>query len=279
MILIDLNQIVIANIMQEFNIKKSDELDLGFLRHLILNSIRSIKTKFSADYGELVLCDDTSDYWRKHIFPFYKENRKKIRAKSDYNWNNIFKTLKVIKEEIAETFPYKYIAINHCEADDIIAVLSKTFYKKENILIVSNDKDFVQLYKYPNVYQYSPLVRKFLQEGDPVNFLLTKIIKGDVSDGIPNILSDDDTFVCENKRQRKITKNILENFDLNKLGHSSYENWLRNKKLIDFDEIPKNLEHKIIEVYHEPILGNHEKAFSYLTEHSLKLLLLMYGEF
>lgn len=279
MILIDLNQIVIANIMQEFNIKKSDELDLGFLRHLILNSIRSIKTKFSADYGELVLCDDTSDYWRKHIFPFYKENRKKIRAKSDYNWNNIFKTLKVIKEEIAENFPYKYIAINHCEADDIIAVLSKTFYKKENILIVSNDKDFVQLYKYPNVYQYSPLVRKFLQEGDPVNFLLTKIIKGDASDGIPNILSDDDTFVCENKRQRKITKNILENFDLNKLGHSSYENWLRNKKLIDFDEIPKNLEHKIIEVYHEPILGNHEKAFSYLTEHSLKLLLLMYGEF
>lgn len=265
--------------MQELNIRKSDEVELGFLRHLILSSIRSIKTKFSNNYGEIVLCDDTSNYWRKNVFPLYKENRKETRSKSLHDWNYIFKILKSIKEEISENFPYKYIALNQCEADDIIAILAKHFHKKENILIVSNDRDFVQLYKYPNVFQYAPLNKKFLTEDNPSGFLLNKIIRGDSSDGIPNILSDDDTFVCKTKRQRKITQKLLDNFDLNKLGDLSYERFLRNKTLIDFDEIPATIQKKIIESYHEPILGNHEKAFNYLTEHSLKVLLLTYGEF
>lgn len=279
MILIDVNQVVISNMMQQMNIVENDQIEPDFLRHLILNSIRSYKTRFGQEYGDLIICDDTSDYWRQDIFPYYKATRKANRKKSPYDWKKLFDMLSAIKKEIFDTFPYKYIAVNRCEADDIIATLVKQFHKREKILIISSDKDFVQLFKYPNVKQYSPIGKIFLKEEDPINFLRLKIIRGDVSDGIPNMLSDDDTLVNPEKRQRRITKKILENFDINKLGIRSYENWERNVSLIDFDMIPQEIVNEIMKEYNKPIVGDHKKAFEYLIDHNLKVLELQFGEF
>ena len=270
-ILVDLNQVVLSNLMQQINITKSETVEENFLRHMILNSIRSYKTKFGREFGEIVLCNDTSNYWRKDVFPYYKANRKKAQENSLFDWNLIFGSLNKIKDEIRETFPYKFVAVPRCEADDVIAVLTRVFHNTEKILIVSGDKDFVQLYKYPNVQQYSPVQKKFITEESPEKFLREKIIYGDSGDGIPNIVSDDNTFVS-GKRQSRVTSKIIESAE-------NHPNFKRNQILIDFDYIPDLLANQILEEYGKPMVGAKDKVYPYLINNKLKLLLTAHGEF
>ena len=93
MILVDMNQVTISNLMMQI---KHNDLSVDLVRHLVLNSIRSYRTKFSNDYGELILCYDDKHYWRREYFPNYKSNRKKDRTDSSLNWNELFETLKLL---------------------------------------------------------------------------------------------------------------------------------------------------------------------------------------
>ena len=271
MILVDLNQVVLSNLMQQLNIIKTDKVEESFLRHMVLNSIRSYKNKFGAEYGEIILCNDTSNYWRKDYFPHYKANRKKAQENSLFDWNLIFQSLNKIKDEIRENFPYKFVAVPRCEADDVIAVLTRTYHSTQKILIVSGDRDFVQLFKYPNVYQYAPVQKKFITEEYPDQFLEEKVIYGDAGDGVPNIASDDDTFVS-GKRQRRVTSKIIETAE-------THPNYKRNKILIDFDSIPDWVFAQILEEYRKPMKGSKDKVYPYLINNKLKLLLTAHGEF
>ena len=85
--------------------------------------------------------------WRREFFPNYKANRKKLREKDDKDWGVIFNTLQVIKDELRDNFPYRYMYVENCEADDIIAVLHKTYIYRKRYLIVSGDKDFPTITK------------------------------------------------------------------------------------------------------------------------------------
>jgi len=275
MILIDLNQIVLSNMMQSLNVKKSSVIEEDLLRHMIMTAIRSFKNRFSAEYGNIVLCSDAHQYWRKDIFPNYKANRKKARETSGIDWNQIHKILNKIKDEIQENLPYKFMVVPHCEADDIIAVLASV--AKERVLIISGDKDFLQLQQYPNVTQYSPVQKMFLVESDPVLFLREKIIYGDSGDGIPNILSDDDTFVA-GRRQNRVTAKFLEAFNEYKTDVSYYQRYDRNNRLINFDCIPMEIKGQILLAYEKPILGSADKADKYLQRNRMKTL-LWNGEF
>jgi len=274
-ILVDLNQVVISNLMQQINITKNEQVEEAFLRHMILNSLRSFKNKFGEEYGDMVICNDTTNYWRKKIFPYYKANRKKSRDNSIFDWNVIFQILNKIKDEIRENFPYRYISVASCEADDIIATLTKKSCKEEKVLIVSGDKDFVQLFKYPNVKQYSPVQKKFVEESDPVEFLRQKCIYGDAGDGVPNIASDDDTFAT-GRRQGRVTQKLIEQMQSNP---RIKQNWERNLRLISFEYIPPEIEEAILLAYNEPIQGSHKKLYSYLINNKMKVLLTAYGEF
>ena len=271
MILVDLNQVVLSNLMQQINITKSENVEENFLRHMVLNSIRSYKTKFGHEFGEIVLCNDTYNYWRKDVFPYYKANRKKAQESSLYDWNVIFQSLNKIKDEIREVFPYKFVAVPRCEADDVIAVLTRAYCQSEKVLIVSGDHDFVQLFKYPNVQQYSPVQKKFITEENSVEFLREKIIYGDSGDGVPNIASEDDTFVA-GKRQRRVTNKIIEALETN-------PNYQRNKVLIDFDCIPDMVSDAILAEFKKPMTGSKDKVYPYLINNKLKLLLTAHGEF
>jgi hypothetical protein len=261
--------------MQSLNVKKSSVIEEDLLRHMILTAIRSFKNRFSAEYGNIVLCSDAHQYWRKDIFPNYKANRKKAREASGIDWNQIHKVLNKIKDEIQENLPYKFMVVPHCEADDIIAVLASV--AKERVLIISGDKDFLQLQQYPNVTQYSPIQKMFLVESDPVLFLREKIIYGDSGDGIPNILSDDDTFVA-GRRQNRVTTKFLEAFNEYKTDVSYYQRYDRNNRLINFDCIPMEIKGQILLAYEKPILGSADKADKYLQRNRMKTL-LWNGEF
>lgn len=244
---------------------------------MILNAIRSFKSKFGQEFGDIVLCSDSTQYWRKELFPYYKANRKKSREDSPIDWERIHQMLNKIKGEIQENLPYRFLVVPRCEADDIIAVLSRNFSSEQKILIVSGDKDFLQLQKYPNVQQYSPVLKKFMVEENPALFLEEKIIYGDSGDGIPNILSDDDTFVTS-KRQKRITSGFVSKFNVLSADSEVQRNYIRNTRLIDFVCIPLNREYMIMEHYYTPIRGSVEKMHKYFMNNGLKSL-LMNGDF
>ena len=137
-------------------------LDVNLLRHMVINSIRSLKNKFEGEYGELVIACDNKNYWRKKIFPYYKANRKKAREESGLDWPMIFDTINLIKEELKAIFPYKVVEVETAEADDIIATLVMRSQKDSPLLILSGDHDFIQLQKYKGVRQFSPVTKKFI---------------------------------------------------------------------------------------------------------------------
>ena len=276
MILIDFTQTIIAGLMVQLKLNDG-QLSVDKLRPMIINSIRNYQKKYAGDYGEIVLCTDAANPWRREFFPNYKANRKKLRDEDDKDWGVIFNTLQVIKDELRDNFPYRYMYVERCEADDIIAVLSK--HIKEDILIISGDKDFQQLQSLDNVIQWSPNLNKEVVCQDPSLFLKEHILTGDKSDGIPNILSSDDCMV-EGIRQTPLRKPIKDKYLRISIENDDkyYRNYLRNQTLIDFDFIPKDIEDSIISEFANtnPVKG---KVFDYLRTHRLNELLDNVGDF
>ena len=253
MILLDYSQIALSNIIVQ---KLNDE---NMIRHMILNSIRMYNKKYRDEYGQMVICADGMNTWRKDYYPYYKAKRKTRREQSDQDWNEIFRILHLVRDEIKENLPYKVIHMDGVEADDIIASLvlqSQEFGLGEPMMIVSSDKDFIQLQKYNNVKQFSPIQKKMVKDANPRTYLFNHIMKGDTGDGIPNVLSDDDTFVTDKKqtplRKTKIAE-WLENSDnlRNVMEHETFRNYQRNKKLIDLTEVPEDIQQTIINNYNE----------------------------
>ena len=276
MILMDMNQIILHNLFARM--KNVNEIDEELVRHMVINSLRIYRNKFHREYGELVLAYDGGNYWRKDIFLHYKGKRKLKQNADDIDWNKIFSIVNKIRDEIKETFPYKSIRLTHVEADDIIAVLAKKFSNEKNI-IISSDKDFQQLQRYDNVSQFSLKTKALLVCDDPEDFLTTHIIKGDVSDGIPNILSDDDVFMNEDKRQKPCGMKRINQIKSEISDWVSTPNWERNQTLVDFNCIPNWVHDKIIEEWDKPIVGERSRLLNYFISHKLKTLMEDIQEF
>ena len=280
MILIDLNQVCIANILQE--IKQIKKIEPLLVKHMILSTLLFYRRKFSPEYGELVICCDSKHSWRKDIFPFYKANRKTNRQKDDIDWSGIFEVINSVTEDLKTKFPYAVLNVEHAEADDIIGVLSKNYYRDEKIMIVSSDKDFIQLHKYCNVKQYSPTQKKLLNSIDPNDYLNEHIMKGDRGDGIPNFLSDDDTFVTD-KRSKKILKSKLEawkNLDPTEFcNEKMYRGWKRNQQLVDLSHTPQDIKQKIVDQYDTYEYNQRDKLLNYFIQNKLRNLIEHIGDF
>jgi len=285
MILVDLNQVLLAGLMAQIANQKNVKLEESLIRHMILNIIRSHLKNFRKEYGEVVLCSDNRKYWRKEFFPFYKAGRKKSRKNSDLDWHLIFDMLAKFKVELKENFPYKVIDVEGAEADDIIGTLVPRHIMNENILIISSDGDFLQLQMYNgrskySVKQYNPTQKKFLISENPLDELKQKIITGDKGDGIPNILSPSDTFVREIRQkvmtEAKLTKFMSEHYT--EYDESSKIGFSRNQTLIDLRNIPGDIQSKIINNYEEtvPVKG---KLLDYFIANKLFNLMEVIEEF
>lgn len=278
MIIVDFNQVMISNLMMQLGNHTNIPLEEGLFRHMVINSLRSYKQKFQSEYGEIVIACDDRNYWRKQVFPYYKANRKKTRDASEINWNQVFEIFNKIKGEIKEHFPYRVIQVDSAEADDIIATLV-TENKKDTILILSADKDFVQLQKFNNVKQYDPIRKKWIKEDNPQQYLYEHILKGDQGDGIPNILSDDDTFVTD-KRQKPMTQKKIESFKSEGISQEMLKrNFARNEMLVDLSKVPDNIRNGVINKYNEENGKDRSKLFNYFISHNLKLLMDSVGDF
>ena len=286
MILLDLNQVMISNLMMQPDIAKG--IDENMVRHMVLNSIRGYNVKFKEKYGEIIICTDSTKYWRKDIFPYYKAARKKSREDSPFDWNLIFQTLNKIREELKEYSPYRVLHVDKTEADDIIGTLCHKYGVQlnnsatEKILILSSDKDFMQLQKYTNVEQYSPMAKKFLKPDDAEEFLKLHIIKGDTGDGIPNFLSEDDAIVA-GVRQKAVTEKKL-NIWLKEepqvfCDSDMLRRYKRNEALIDLSKVPAEYQESILNTYNGTPKKGREKLLTYFIKNRMKLLIEHLQEF
>lgn len=282
MILIDYNQIALSNIIVQ---KLNDE---NMIRHMILNSIRMYNKKYRQKYGQMVICCDGMNTWRKEYFPQYKASRKKSRdEQSDTDWPEIFRILNLVRDEIKENLPYKVIHLEGCEADDVIGALTleaQEFGKGEPIKIISSDKDFIQLHRFNDVSQFSPMQKKEVTDKNPHIYRFNHIMKGDKGDGIPNVKSGDNVFV-DSVRQTPVSAKQLEEWLDNAenlkevLSEELYRNYQRNKTLIDLSEIPKPVYEKIINTFDNTKKPMQMKVLNYLIKKRCSLLIECVEEF
>jgi len=269
MILLDYSQIALSNIIVQ---KLNDE---NMIRHMVLNSIRMYNKRYRKEYGQMVICADGMNTWRRQYFPEYKGMRRKGKEESTMDWNEIFRIVNLIREEIQENLPYKVLHMEGCEADDIIgalAIRTQEFGQGEPVMVVSSDKDFIQLQKYNNVKQWSPIQKKAVTDKNPRNYLFNHIMRGDAGDGIPNVLSRDDTFMVEGLKQTPLRQTRIDEWleksdDLKgAMPEDLYRNYQRNKTLIDLNEIPQHIQESIINKYDDQKLPMKMKVLNYLIK-------------
>ena len=252
MIIVDYSGVAIANLFA-MRISVSE----GLVRHCILNSLRLYNAKYRREYGEMVLACDGGGTWRREMFPQYKASRKAARESGDIDWKEFFRILGNVRDEIRENLPFKVVHLQGVEADDIIATLTDStqeFGKHEPVMIISSDKDFVQLHRYKNVRQYSPMAKEFVKEKDPVRYLQEHVLRGDTGDGVPNVLSPDDVFVSGGRQtplRAKLMDEWISNWDSlqTKMTTEQYRNFQRNQALIDLTKIPSAKKTEIINTF------------------------------
>jgi 5'-3' exonuclease len=293
MIVIDFNQTAISNLMAEVGGRKDIDIDVPLLRHMILNSIRGYNQKFGAKYGEMVIACDNRNYWRRQEFQYYKAGRKKAREESGLDWKLIFEALTMIREELHTYFPYKVIDIDGAEADDVIAVLAEwsqsndtetlLFTEPKPFLILSGDHDFIQLQKWKNVHQYSPIQKKFIKPDiSPEQYIFEHIIKGDKGDGIPNVLSADDSIVTGTRQKSIMQKKMdiwFKDKDQMPQDIEFAKNYERNKMLVSFDHIPVPVKENIIHSYVGQPNKDKSKLLNFFIQNKMKNMMELIEEF
>jgi hypothetical protein len=283
MIIMDLSQVMISNLMIQLGNHTNADIEEDLLRHMVLNSVRAYNVKFKDEFGEMIIACDAGNNWRRQVFPYYKANRRKNREKSEINWTAVFETLNKVRDELKDYFPYRVIRVDGAEADDIIGTLAQTYGNtNEKILILSGDKDFVQLQAYMNVQQFDPVQKKWRKTNDVDKFMKEHIIRGDAGDGVPNFLSADDTFVV-GARQKPISQKKLDQWldaDPKEFcDEKMLRGYLRNQQLVDLNFIPPDIKKEVLVQYEQQAGKGRDKLFNYFIEHRLKLLLESVNEF
>jgi hypothetical protein len=278
-ILIDFNQVMLASLFAGIGNHHNIDVDENLLRHMFLNSIRYNRKKFYEEFGEIVICADGKNSWRREVYPYYKAARRKSREESELDWNHLFGIINTIRSELKDHFPYKVIHLDHCEADDVIGAVIHEYGTELNIgseqfLILSGDKDYIQLHRYANVKQYDPVRKKWIQNSDPDKYLREHILKGDIGDGVPNILSADNC-IAVGERQKPMTAKRIEQFTANpeSMDSLTQSRFHRNKLMIDLAEIPQKYKDQILEEYSKDKEVGRSQLFNYFIEKKLKNLI------
>ena len=278
-ILVDYNQVILASLFASIGNHTDVAADENIIRHMFLNSIRSNRKKFTEEYGEIVICADGKNTWRREAYPYYKANRKKSRDESGMDWNALFEIMNTIRDELREYFPYKVIHIDHCEADDIIGTVIHKYGSELNIgsekfLVLSGDKDYIQLQNYANVDQYDPIRKRWIRNDNPDQYLKEHILKGDTGDGVPNILSADNCLAV-GERQKAMTKKRMALYSegTQNMDEETLRRFYRNKMMIDLREIPQKYQDLIISEYDQDKDIGRKELFNFFVKKKLKHLI------
>lgn len=264
MIFLDYHGYIISQIHGYSNFIKTAKFDDKFFIERFLVNLGKLSKRYSK-YGTLVIAADSSKrkYWRTKEFEYYKAGRyqkdddSKLSVKDLETREKLKRLPYEIEPIIRKAFPFYFIKSEEAEADDVIATLISYFFNEKHV-ILSSDKDFIQLQKY-DVDQYDLTRSRWLKSKTPDLDLQEKIFRGDGGDGIPNVLSDSDTLVNQAKKQKRMTQKQLSylfNLNWEKLAKDEKEKdsqlvqrYLENKKLIDLSETPLHVREDIMKQY------------------------------
>jgi hypothetical protein len=278
-ILVDYNQVILASLFASIGNHHNVDIDENLIRHMFLNSIRFNRKKFHKEYGEIVICADGKNTWRRELYPYYKANRKKSRDESELDWQMLFGIMNTIRDEMKEFFPYKTIHIDHCEADDIIGTIvhehgTELNIGSEKFLVLSGDKDYIQLQHYANVDQYDPVRKRWIRNDNPQAYLNEHILRGDKGDGVPNVLSPDNCLAV-GVRQKAMTKPRLDKLlsDTPDMDEETLRCYHRNKMLIDLAEVPQKYKDIILSEWNAKEEVGREQLFNFFVKRKLKNLI------
>jgi hypothetical protein len=284
-ILIDYNQVILAALFVSIGNHHNIDVDENLIRHMFLNSLRANRKKFTSEFGEIVICADGKNSWRRELYPYYKAGRKKSREESELDWGELFRIMSLIRTELDEHFPYKVIHLDHCEADDIIGTIihdhgTELNIGSEQFLILSGDKDYIQLHKYANVKQYNPVLKKWIQNSDPDKYLTEHILRGDGGDGVPNVLSADNSIAI-GERQKAMTAKRMELLSKGpvSMDELTLTRYHRNKMMIDLSEVPEKYKELIRAEYAKEKNVGRAQLFNFFVSKKLKNLLTDIGDF
>lgn len=222
---------------------------LEFIRSIIsLNHQSEIDCATDIDFIFAIDGNITQNF-RKLIYPEYKAQRD--LTKKRFNIKNLKSYIHdVIFSELGleTSMGYKMIKVENCESDDIIATVMKKYTDYMTRIIISADKDFLQL---KDVVQYDCWGKKVEisingvdDEIDRKDYLLWKIIRGDLSDNIKNVFPKyGDIKSWKLVKDRDLLKRMLTE------SNDSVERFKRNSQLIDFRHIPEDYTNKILEIF------------------------------
>lgn len=272
MILVDFSGLIIAGAMTQ----KNPVVDEGLLRHNCLNTILSVKKKFGAKYGDIVLCYDGNNYWRRGIYPHYKGNRKASKEESTFDWKLFYTFMDKIKEELRTVFPYKIIELDNCEADDIIGTLA--LEAKEETIIYSRDQDFIQCLANPRVKLWSADKKKLYEKMLPYEVewhIFQKVCQGDKGDWVPNIFSDINALqdrVRQTNCKESVVEILYKDPSAKEWTVTIKERYELNEKLINLKCIDPEIKQKIRDAFELPVIGSKGRIFAYLMNKQLNAL-------
>lgn len=245
---------------QEYELGNSSKLMLEddmfvYWKYLMLNSLLSSIRQFKPN--KVIIALDDRKNWRKEIYTEYKFNRKE-KKDQDIDWEKFYIYFNKLQDDLIKIFTnIVTLKVENCEADDVIAILSKELHNTHKITIISTDKDFLQLQQYKNVNQYNPIDKRDLKCIDPIRELQIKLLTGDSGDNIPcvkikriikNIKKPPKTeyLGIGDKTAIKILDAGLDVYNDNQEFQDSYK---MNTQLIDFKFIPLHISEKIINKY------------------------------
>jgi len=284
MVIVDFNGLAIGSIMGQLS--RGEELSENLVKHIILNNLRVYRNKYpESKHGKMVIaCDSYS--WRKDVFPEYKAARKANRATDKHDWPMIFDLIEYTLNDLRENFPYAVIKIDSAEADDIIGALTvhKADFGGEDVVIISADKDFIQLQQYGHVEQWSPMFNKMIKEDNPRRYLFEHLLKGDSGDGVPNANSHDDVFTT-GSRQTPMTQKAIDKYWDNRddlemiMKPNVFRNFMRNVQMIDLTNTPDGIREEAINKYENYVYPTRTNILTYLVEHRMKMLVDCAAEF
>lgn len=306
MILVDYSNLSIVTLMGELKGDTEAEIELSVFRNLVLRQILEFRQKYHQRFGEPVICADGNDYWRKHVFEYYKHGRKKAKKDSDYDWDRIKLCQNTLLDELRRFFPYPVVEVASAEADDAIAILAKwsqtndlkregLFDSPKESVIISADGDFVQLQEYKGIKQFSPLSREQVKPDMPLDrFCLEHVLTGDATDGVMNINTPSDFFYIKEQnpdskeRQKPVTAKMKDYYYDQILEHGEIKTWLkpeheenfkRNSELVLFENIPQYVTDQVIDAYKKQLNKGRGKILPYLRAANLRNLLSEADEF
>lgn len=208
-----------------------------------------------ADEIVVVFAEDdfVSNNFRRNLFPEYKTNRHlnnqswNFGKARDWVVNSILPDLNRKNE-------YIRIGVPNAEADDIIAVIMQDDSKKWLAkILISSDHDFCQIDGIRQFNMFGDEVVPWVDKKKdirmtPEEVKIVKSLAGDTADNIPQVLPrmGVKTAWKLSKDREKLKKILVEN-------KTAAMQYLLNRKLVDFDNIPQELQDSIRNAVHEKI--------------------------